>query len=96
MRRCIICLSDFNSDEAFIPALRCSCVIVVHKECWDQWTGACLYCREYAHGTLPIYIEIERPQQSPLDLIRICLLYLVLLAFITWFQLYMRFHITRN
>lgn len=94
MRGCIICLSDFSSDEAFIPALRCSCVIVVHKECWDQWTGACLYCREYAHA--PIYIEIERPRQNPLDLIRVCLLYLVLLVFITWFQLYARVYITRN
>ena len=45
--KCIICLSPFEMDDAHIPDLACSCVIVVHYDCWLEWSkvGECLYCR---------------------------------------------------
>lgn len=45
--KCIICLSPFEMDDAHIPDLICSCVIVVHYDCWLEWSkvGECLYCR---------------------------------------------------
>jgi len=42
---CPICLTNFDSDSALIPELNCSCVFVVHEECWNKWTNNCLYCR---------------------------------------------------
>jgi hypothetical protein len=42
---CPICLTTFETDEALIPQLQCSCVFVVHPECWIKWNQACLYCR---------------------------------------------------
>lgn len=46
--KCIICLSSFENNEAFIPELDCSCVFVTHYECWEEWekVGNCLYCRQ--------------------------------------------------
>jgi len=42
---CPICLTNFDSDSALIPELNCSCLFVVHEECWNNWTKKCLYCR---------------------------------------------------
>ena len=57
--KCIICLSPFESDEAFIPELDCSCTFITHHECWEEWEkiGDCLYCR-------PKYIIQEMPPQN--------------------------------
>ena len=44
---CLICLEKFTEDEAFIPELECECAFFVHWHCWEQWCGACLYCRVY-------------------------------------------------
>ena len=54
--KCLICLSPFESDEAYIPELECSCVFVTHYECWEEWekVGNCLYCR-------PSYVIIQPP-----------------------------------
>ena len=46
MAQCPICLEDFKEDDAHIPDLQCKCAIIVHLDCWIQWSGACLYCRE--------------------------------------------------
>ena len=42
---CPICLTTFETDAALIPQLVCSCVFVVHPDCWLKWNQACLYCR---------------------------------------------------
>ena len=39
-------MEQFVTDDALIPEIDCDCVFVVHPECWVQWTGVCLYCRE--------------------------------------------------
>ena len=61
---CPICLTNFDSDSALIPELNCSCVFVVHEECWNKWTNDCLYCRnqEIVYTAEPI-----RLYQRPLD-----------------------------
>jgi hypothetical protein len=87
--KCIICLSNFETNEALIPELRCSCILVVHEECWDQWTGACLYCREYPEQPQIHVIEIHRPP----NFIQISVCYFVLLILITWIQYYTRMFI---
>lgn len=51
---CQICFEDFHADFAFIPELDCSCTIIVHEECWEQWSGLCLYCRNRV-------CEVEEP-----------------------------------
>jgi len=43
--QCIICLENFTQDKAYIPKLNCNCAIFVHWDCWEPWTGECLYCR---------------------------------------------------
>jgi hypothetical protein len=54
---CQICFEDFHADFAFIPELDCSCTIIVHEECWEQWSGLCLYCRNREYEVEePIYI----------------------------------------
>jgi len=42
---CSICFSEFIEDSAYIPVLDCSCILIVHEECWNKWTGICIYCR---------------------------------------------------
>jgi hypothetical protein len=44
-QKCMICLSDLPPESEFIPPLNCSCTMIVHEECWNQWSGSCLYCR---------------------------------------------------
>lgn len=61
---CMICLSDFHADFAHIPELDCSCTIIVHEECWEQWSGYCLYCRNTDYytpnlNTVPVNRRIE-------------------------------------
>lgn len=45
-RPCLICLEPFEENEALIPELDCSCLLVVHEKCWEPWSGECLYCRQ--------------------------------------------------
>ena len=54
MAQCPICLEEFTEDAAHIPDLPCNCLLIVHLECWEPWSGECLYCRE----SLP-----EQPEQ---------------------------------
>ena len=54
---CLICLEKFTEDEAFIPELECECAFFVHWRCWEQWCGACLYCRVYD----------EEPVEEPVE-----------------------------
>ena len=42
---CMICLTNLQPGSRFVPELNCSCTILVHEECWNQWSGICLYCR---------------------------------------------------
>ena len=58
---CPICLTNFDSDSALIPELNCSCVFVVHEQCWSKWTNDCLYCRnqEVVYTAEPI--RLYRP-----------------------------------
>jgi len=42
---CPICLENFTEDEAYIPELECTCLLIVHLDCWEPWSGECLYCR---------------------------------------------------
>lgn len=43
---CPICLEHFQEDAAYIPDdLNCDCTLIVHWECWEPWSGDCLYCR---------------------------------------------------
>jgi hypothetical protein len=53
---CLICLEKFTEDEAFIPELECECAFFVHWHCWEQWCGACLYCRVYDEE------QVEEPE----------------------------------
>lgn len=43
---CAICLLEFQEDSAYVPDLGCHCTFIVHEECWNRWTGSCLYCRQ--------------------------------------------------
>jgi|LakMenEpi03Aug12_release.lakeMendotaPanAssembly.Ray.scaffolds.fasta_scaffold841821_1 hypothetical protein len=57
---CIICLQTFETNYAYIPILNCDCIFITHNECWDKWTGDCLYCRkvgipELRGHSLPLY-----------------------------------------
>jgi hypothetical protein len=52
--QCLICLEKFTDNEAYIPELDCDCAIFVHWDCWEPWTGGCLYCRD-------IYVEYDEP-----------------------------------
>jgi hypothetical protein len=45
-RPCPICLEAFEENEALIPELECSCLLIVHEKCWEPWSGECLYCRQ--------------------------------------------------
>ena len=47
---CPICLESFTENSAHIPELSCNCSIFVHLECWEPWTGECLYCRISQEG----------------------------------------------
>ena len=47
---CPICLESFTENSAHIPDLPCNCSIFVHLECWERWTGVCLYCRIRQEG----------------------------------------------
>jgi len=58
---CQICFEDFHADFAFIPELDCSCTIIVHEECWEQWSGLCLYCRNREYDDIPPITEEVRP-----------------------------------
>lgn len=51
---CCICLNEFETDYAYIPELPCSCIIIVHEECWERWNGRCLYCRMDIQEAYPV------------------------------------------
>ena len=81
---CPICLTNFDSDSALIPELNCSCVFVVHEECWNKWTNNCLYCRFQ-----PVYImpQSRRLYQQSLSLkcrssVMLCLLYFMFIFYL--------------
>jgi len=54
-RPCPICLEPFEENEALIPELDCSCLLIVHEKCWEPWSGECLYCRQTDEA--PIIVE---------------------------------------
>lgn len=64
---CAICLSEFQADFALIPELDCNCIVVVHEECWDQWSGLCLYCRNTAIELGPMPMIRTRSMYNPLN-----------------------------
>ena len=81
---CLICLDYFKNDSAHIPDLPCSCTLIVHEECWEPWSGECLYCREALIEELPeiqlrivqnINITYHNPSYVLSTLIIIMLLY---------------------
>jgi len=76
---CMICLSDFNADFAHIPELDCSCTIIVHEECWNKWSGSCLYCR--TTNIVPAPINRPMPLINKLKKIIVYIIWSVL-AFI--------------
>jgi hypothetical protein len=81
---CLICLEKFTEDEAFIPELECECAFFVHWHCWEQWCGACLYCRVYDEEQVeePVVENInEEIIQNGYDLFS-NLLFLILAIFI--------------
>jgi len=78
---CPICLELFTEDEAHIPYLNCGCNLIVHVECWRQWSGECLYCRnthviEYVHT--PIHVNVEPIVYRYTIFERICVALLVI------------------
>ena len=82
---CMICLSDFQADFAHIPELDCSCTIIVHEECWEQWSGTCLYCRNTNNIVVPAPINRPMPLINKLK---------TMMAYIIWailFIIYFRF-----
>ena len=86
--QCLICLEKFTEDEAYIPELECECAIFVHWNCWEPWTGECLYCRD-------TYVEYNEPIIVPQRhyIIEVYLLYndsasLLLKSLIVFFTLY--------
>ena len=66
---CPICLELFTEDEAHIPDLSCGCNLIVHEECWQPWSGECLYCRnteiiEYIPNPIPVEVQVI-PREIP-------------------------------
>ena len=58
-RPCLICLEPFEENEALIPDLECSCLLIVHEKCWEPWSGECLYCRQTDEGRiLPVPVPV--------------------------------------
>ena len=65
---CPICLELFTEDEAYIPPLVCGCNLIVHIECWQQWSGECLYCRNTHVLEEPVVlIHVNPPVYNLLD-----------------------------
>jgi hypothetical protein len=60
MAQCPICLEHFKEDGAHVPDLPCDCCLIVHLECWAQWSGSCLYCREEVRE-FPNLVEPQIP-----------------------------------
>jgi hypothetical protein len=55
--QCLICLEPFEENEALIPELECSCLLIVHEACWEPWSGECLYCRQIEEYIPPVQIN---------------------------------------
>jgi len=86
--QCLICLEKFTEDEAYIPELECECAIFVHWDCWEPWTGGCLYCRDIyiEYDDEPIVIPEQRAIQN--YIVNNDLASLLLKALITFFTVY--------
>ena len=74
--QCIICLEDFTQDKAYIPKLNCNCAIFVHWDCWEPWTGECLYCRSeepIRYRRIPIVFILEDNNTAVILRLLVCL-----------------------
>ena len=82
---CMICLSDFHANFAHIPELDCSCTIIVHEECWEHWSGRCLYCRNTNNIVVPAPINRPTPLINKLKTMMAYIIWAIL--FIIYFTL---------
>ena len=85
-RPCIICLEPFEENEALIPELDCSCLLIVHEKCWEPWSGECLYCRQAEE---PQYIPPPLQINQSVYIINICptLILMIGIVFSFYFQI---------
>ena len=59
MEKCVICLDEGNTVWK-INEKKCSCIIFVHNECFNQWRvqhNQCIICRELL-PPVPFYVQI--------------------------------------
>ncbi len=79
---CLICFEPFESDIAYIPDLNCSCVFIVHTNCWIKWGKGCMYHRQVDPEPEP---EPEPPRETNQTSIIRCYIYFFLILTISQF-----------
>jgi hypothetical protein len=82
---CPICIEPFEENEALIPELDCSCLLIVHEKCWEPWSGECLYCRQTREIVEPP-IEIHQLNQT-VYVVNVCPTIVVILGIVCSFLL---------
>jgi hypothetical protein len=88
-RSCLICLEPFEENEALIPDLQCSCLLIVHEKCWEPWSGECLYCRQTDEGQiLPVPVQV-RQTVYVINTVNICPSIIVILGIFFSFFLHL-------
>jgi hypothetical protein len=81
---CPVCLEPLQINTHYAPYLECHCKYVVHQECWRQWSGECIYCRNT--GNIHRAEQLHNAYMNQASNIRhFCFFLMILLLLSPWF-----------